>query len=301
MRNKKMFGVLAATAIMASVCSPVGALAEEASMDALTEIAAEESVEDDVEDYAEGSEEAQPETEDQDKAAQEAAAAAAAEEAAAESEASAEVADVPPFYTLKEAGYQSSALNDMGWQSDFYDLKYAPAEGVKIGVEENKTLEEYYARNDTDTEDNKVATSEMVAFAGDSYIQIMSEVNPNKSEASQILKDFIDSEGFIASGPVGKTSLGNMEFATADGKINGNACRLAVTTDKDGFALVYKLVYDNDATRDLLLKGFAPVHEAESEETEPEALPAETEADVQTEAETGAETETAAETSGDIQ
>ena len=160
-----------------------------------------------------------------------------------------------------------------GWTSDFLQLKYVPQEGVVMGVSENEILEQYYDRNEgnADGRSRKVATSEMVAFAsGGSYIQAITEVNPNKASADQILKDFISSEVFTVEGPMGKTQIGGMRFSTADGKIEDGTYRLAVSTDKEGFAFIYKMYYKTEEDKDLLLKGFASTLE----------IPAQTEAEL---------------------
>lgn len=196
-------------------------------------------------------------------------------EASAESEAETEQSQEEnlPYLTLVEAGYESSVLTTEGWTSDFLQMKYVPQEGVVMGVSENEILEQYYDRNEgnADGRSRKVATSEMVAFAnGGSYIQAITEVNPNNASADQILKDFISSEVFTVEGPMGKTQIGGMRFSTADGKIEDGSYRLAVSTDKEGFAFIYKLHYETEEDKDLLLKGFASTLE----------IPAETEAEL---------------------
>lgn len=204
--------------------------------------------------------------------------------------------------TLKDMEYREGAVDKKGWKNDFFMIGYRPEKGVTMDPESDLILEDYYER---EGKDNKVATSEMVAFAGDdSYIQIMAEVNPVNEKNADILEDFMKTENFKANTVNGASRVGDVNFVTVDGKTDDGACLLAVSESKDGIVLAVKVKYADDKAKNLLLSGFVSIEEEEqteaaAEETEavekaeeaPEAEEAATEAEeaVQADAETEAE------------
>ena len=210
--------------------------------------------------------------------------------------------------TLKDMEYREGAVDKKGWKNDFFMIGYRPEKGVTMDPESDLILEDYYER---EGKDNKVATSEMVAFAGDdSYIQIMAEVNPVNEKNADILEDFMKTENFKANTVNGASRVGDVNFVTVDGKTDDGACLLAVSESKDGIVLAVKVKYADDKAKNLLLSGFVSIEEEEqteaaAEETEAvekkdrkaDEAPAEETAETEEEA-VQADAETEAEESG---
>ena len=181
--------------------------------------------------------------------------------------------------TLKDIDYKEGKIDKKGWRNDFFMIGYRPEKGVAMDPETDDILEGYYER---EGKDDKVATSEMVAFAGDdSYIQIMAEINPIGEKKADILEDFMKTENFKADTVTGASKVGDIEFATVDGKTDDGSCLLAVSDSKDGVVLAIKVKYTDDKAKGLLLAGFVSIEENREEAAETEIAaeePAETEA-----------------------
>ena len=201
---------------------------------------------------------------------------AQAEEAQPETE---EAAPERRKITLKDIDYEAGKIDKKGWRNDFFMIGYRPEKGVDMDPVTDDILEGYYER---DGKDDKVATSEMVAFAGDdSYIQIMAEINPVSEKKADILEDFMKTENFKADTVTGASKVGDIEFATVDGKTDDGNCLLAVSDSKDGVVLAIKVKYADDKAKGLLLAGFVSIEENREDAAETEAAveePAETEA-----------------------
>ena len=201
---------------------------------------------------------------------------AQAEEAQPETE---EAAPERRKITLKDIDYEAGKIDKKGWRNDFFMIGYRPEKGVDMDPVTDDILEGYYER---DGKDDKVATSEMVAFAGDdSYIQIMAEINPVSEKKADILEDFMKTENFKADTVTGASKVGDIEFATVDGKTDDGNCLLAVSDSKDGVVLAIKVKYADDKEKGLLLAGFVSIEENREDAVETEAAveePAETEA-----------------------
>ena len=212
---------------------------------------------------------------------------------------------------LADISYEKGALSEEGWESKFLNMKFMPAEGIVMGMEENDTLQEYHNRNG---EENAVAASEMVAVTedGKSFVQVMVEVNPNKEEAEDILDRFTKNEKLEDPTEVRSVSIADKKFVSTTGELDGDHYFLAVSTDQDGVAIAIKMKYANAMKKRAFTKGFeileeeaGLVEEAAEEGTENESeegvtldekeavqLPAEFEAmqdEVQTETEEAAE------------
>ena len=244
------------------------------AVQSVTAFAAEAETETVVEEAVADAEEAP--AEEAQAPEEEAVAEAQAEEAQPESE---EKTSERRKITLKDIDYKEGRIDKKGWRNDFFMIGYRPEKGVTMDPETDDILEGYYER---EGKDDKVATSEMVAFAGDdSYIQIMAEINPIGEKKADILEDFMKTENFKADTVTGASKVGDIEFATVDGKTDDGNCLLAVSDSKDGVVLAIKMKYTDDKAKGLLLAGFVSIEENQEDtaETEPAAEePAETEA-----------------------
>ena len=107
-------------------------------------------------------------------------------------------------------------------------------------------------------EEKMVSSSEFVASMDTSnMIQLTCEVNPKKQGAEEILKRFMELDEMKDAGQMETVQMGEYEFLTVSGVIDGRSAAIGVSTTKDGIVLEFKASYDADENREALLKGFA--------------------------------------------
>lgn len=156
---------------------------------------------------------------------------------------------------LQDYGYEKGELKKSGWKSTFLDMAYIPEDDIKMGLEQDGKLMEYYERNGTD---RMVASSEMVALGKNgSYIQLMTEVNPNEESASDILGRFVNDEELEKTTKPKMRKIAGKEFLVCRGKQSDMKCTLGVSTDKKGVVIAFKTAYGSKEEKKLLLKGFS--------------------------------------------
>ena len=157
---------------------------------------------------------------------------------------------------LKDAGFRPGVLNHAGWFSEYLNLQYVPvSDKVQMNGDLNSYLQGYYMRNG---EEKMVSSSEFVASMDTSnMIQLTCEVNPKKQGAEEILKRFMELDEMKDAGQMETVQMGEYEFLTVSGVIDGRSAAIGVSTTKDGIVLEFKASYDADENREALLKGFA--------------------------------------------
>lgn len=157
---------------------------------------------------------------------------------------------------LKDAGFRPSVLNHAGWFSEYLNFQYVPvSDKVQMNGDLNSYLQGYYMRNG---EEKMVSSSEFVASMDTSnMIQLTCEVNPKKQGAEEILKRFMELDEMKDEGQMETVQMGEYEFLTVSGVIDGRNAAIGVSTTKDGIVLEFKASYDADENREALLKGFA--------------------------------------------
>lgn len=161
---------------------------------------------------------------------------------------------------LSDVGYEPGVLEEDGWESTFLNMAFIPGNGVVMGVEENKVLQEYHNRNG---EENAVAASEVVAYTDDqkSYVQLMVEVNPNAESDEDILKALAANESLKDTTELRTVEIGGKNFISTTGTVGEDHYFLAVTTDQDGVAVAIKLKYVNAMKKRILTSGFEALAE----------------------------------------
>ena len=168
---------------------------------------------------------------------------------------------------LSDYGYDAGELTDEGWTSKFLEMKYTPADGVEMGIEQNDQIQKYHLRNGVE---KQVALNAMIALSKNGcYAQLMVEVNPNHEKAEDMIERFKENEELELSTEVKETIIAGKKFLTTTGIREHEKYMLAVSTDKEDFVIAMIVKYDVAAMRKTLLGGFAEYKTGEeSEETE---------------------------------
>ena len=157
---------------------------------------------------------------------------------------------------LKDVGFRPGVLSHAGWFSEYLNLQYVPvSDRVQMNGDLNSYLQGYYMRNG---EEKMVSSSEFVASMDTSnMIQLTCEVNPKKQGAEEILKRFMELDEMKDAGQMETVQMGEYEFLTVSGVIDGRSAVIGVSTTKDGIVLEFKASYDAEENQEALLKGFA--------------------------------------------
>lgn len=172
---------------------------------------------------------------------------------------------------LNDIGYEKGTLTEAGWESDFLGMKFEPTKDMSMGVEENETLQEYHLRNG---EENAVAANEMIALSssGNSYVQLMVEVNPNGEKAEDILANMTKNEKLGETSEVRDTTIAGKTFKSVTGNLEEQKLMLAVCEDED-HVIALKIKYENAMVKRSFLNAFSNLDEAEEPESETTAVP----------------------------
>lgn len=179
---------------------------------------------------------------------------------------------------LADYGYEAGTMTDKEWFSEFLDLKYVPAKGVKMAVDQNKKLnEDYYLRNGAE---KQTGASEFAAMNDNGgYLQVSVIVNPNNEAEESLLERFSGDEKLQLTGKAKEEEIGGKTFKTMTGVKDKDRYLIGVSTDVPNYVIAFKAKYADTEDRDVLMAGFSPftITETESEEeyveTEAEAVP----------------------------
>lgn len=214
-------------------------------------------------------EEAQPETAVEIVVETEAAEAEteAAEEAETETETETEEDDfIEGSALLSECGYEAGEIDEDGWESRFLNMKFTPAKGITMGIDENEQMSEYYLRHG---EDRVVANSEMVAKDSDGgYVQMTVEVNPNGESAEDILERFAEIEELELVSKAKDTEIAGKNFRTCTGIFEKEKYMIGACTDQDDIVIAVKIKYQDTDARKAMLKCFEAIETEEETEEE---------------------------------
>ena len=156
---------------------------------------------------------------------------------------------------LSDYGYVFGKLNEEGWENEFLDMKYEPEDSLEMGLKQNKKIADYYARNGAD---KQIASSEMVVLGENgTYMQLMSEVNPNNETDEEILDRFADDEELETLTKVRTRKIAGKKFLVRRGVLDGERYMIGVSTETDNIVTAFKMKYTDKTSRKLFLEGFS--------------------------------------------
>ena len=170
---------------------------------------------------------------------------------------------------LSDYDYVAGSLDENGWISVFFNMKFEPSDGITMAVEDNqKLVDEYYHRHG---EDKIVGNSELVAKdASNGYVQLSVIANPNAEDAKDILDRFTKVEELELLSKTKDLTIGGKVFTSCTGVFDKQKYMVGVCTDVENMALAIKVKYKDTSARKDMLACFAELEVEEETELAPE-------------------------------